>query len=62
MRPEPADGLPAVGLVPGHDNLYVAAMHSGITLAPLIGRLAALEIVDGIVTEQLSAFRPARFC
>jgi glycine/D-amino acid oxidase-like deaminating enzyme len=45
-RPTPADGFPAIGR-PGPDGLYVAVLHSGITLAPLVGELAAREIARG---------------
>jgi glycine/D-amino acid oxidase-like deaminating enzyme len=36
-------------------------MHSGITLFPLIGRLAAVEILDRVQVELLRPFRLARF-
>ena len=42
-------------------NVYVALTHSGVTLAPLVGELAALEIVEGATVEMLSAYRPDRF-
>lgn len=52
LRPEPEDGFPMVGFAGPH-NLYVTVMHSGITLAPLVGRLAELEdIVGGLETGQ----------
>ena len=35
--------------------------HSGVTLAPLIGELAAIEIVDDVRVESLSPYRPERF-
>jgi len=60
-RPMPTDELPIVGPVPGVDGAYVAVMHSGITLAPTVGRLVAMEIVDGVQAEQLAGLRPARF-
>jgi glycine/D-amino acid oxidase-like deaminating enzyme len=41
-RPIPCDGLPAIGF--SDSGLYVAVSHSGITLGPLIGELAAYEI------------------
>jgi glycine/D-amino acid oxidase-like deaminating enzyme len=41
--------------------VYVAAMHSGMTLAPVIGELAALEILDQVSVDLLDTFRPARF-
>jgi len=45
VRPIPKDGFPAVGRAPGITGLYVAVMHSGITLAPAIGRFVAEEIL-----------------
>jgi hypothetical protein len=36
-------------------------MHSGITLAALIGQLAALEILDGARVNSLEPYRPGRF-
>ena len=61
IRPEPADRFPAIGFADPPGNLYLAVMHSGITLAPLVGRLAAAEILDNIEVELLAPFRPARF-
>lgn len=57
-RPVPQDGMPAVGMLNG---LYVAVMHSGITLAPLVGKLVAQEIIDGQASDLLTDFRPTRF-
>mmetsp|Transcript_41970 Transcript_41970/g.133966 ORF Transcript_41970/g.133966 Transcript_41970/m.133966 type:complete len:181 (+) Transcript_41970:96-638(+) len=59
-RPYPADGLPVVGEVPGVPGLYVSVMHSGVTLAPLMGRLAAEEIAGLGASEWLAPYRPAR--
>ncbi|MEQ9642263.1 MAG: FAD-binding oxidoreductase [Alphaproteobacteria bacterium] len=60
-RPIPVDHFPAVGPAPGVGGLYLAVMHSGITLAPAVGRFAAEEIVHGREEPLLSPFRPARF-
>jgi glycine/D-amino acid oxidase-like deaminating enzyme len=43
-RPVPADG-PIVGYVTPDQSVYVAVMHSGVTLAPTVGRLVAAELV-----------------
>ena len=40
---------------------YVAAMHSGITLSPFIGQVAAMEILDGAHVDLLKPYRPSRF-
>jgi glycine/D-amino acid oxidase-like deaminating enzyme len=55
----PEDGLPIVGFV--SPNLYIAAMHSGMTLAPIIGQVAATEILDGASVDLLTPFRLSRF-
>ena len=57
----PVDGHPVIGFVERYPNLYITAMHSGITLSPLIGHLAAMEILDGASVDLLKPFRPARF-
>lgn len=59
-RPIPADGLPAVGGLPGLDGYYVVVTHSGATLAALLGQLAAAEILGGAPATALADFRPAR--
>ncbi|RWX66022.1 FAD-binding oxidoreductase, partial [Mesorhizobium sp. M4B.F.Ca.ET.089.01.1.1] len=46
-RPTPVDGFPIIGRAEGMDGLYVAVMHSGITLAPAVGLFAAREILAG---------------
>lgn len=61
LRPIPADGLPAVGFAPNVEGLYIAVMHSGITLAPAVGRFAATEILDGVRVGLLDPFRLDRF-
>jgi glycine/D-amino acid oxidase-like deaminating enzyme len=60
-RVMPKDGLPIVGRFSKLPNVYVAAMHSGMTLAPVMGELAALEILDQVNVDLLDSFRPARF-
>lgn len=60
-RPMPADGEPVVGPVPGVDGLHLAVMHSGVTLAPVAGRLLAEQLVDGVEVPELRGCRPARF-
>ena len=61
LRPIPEDGLPAVGPAPGIGGLYLAVMHSGITLAPAVGRFAAMELLDGAEVALLGSYRPDRF-
>jgi len=59
-RPTPADGFPLIGRPGDIDGLYLAAMHSGVTLAPLVGALAAKEIVHNERDILLAPFHPDR--
>ena len=60
-RPIPKDGLPIIGFASTVANLYIAAMHSGVTLAALVGEFAAIEILDGADIAALHPYRPHRF-
>ena len=60
-RPMPADGLPVLGYASSAPNVYIALMHSGVTLAPLVGELAAMEIMDGARVDIFDPYRPERF-
>ncbi|MBK0052681.1 FAD-binding oxidoreductase [Stenotrophomonas sp. S39] len=60
QRSRPADGLPAVGYLVPEGRVYAVVTHSGITLAPLLGRLAAEELMSGERHPLLSSFSPAR--
>ncbi|MEV1026684.1 FAD-binding oxidoreductase [Streptomyces sp. NPDC050264] len=60
VRPVPHDGLPLVGEVPGAPGLYHLVSHSAVTLAPVLGRLAAQEITTGRPATELTAYRPDR--
>jgi len=59
-RPVPADGEPVVGPVPGVPGLHLAVLHSGVSLAAAVGRLAALQVVDGVEVPELRGCRPGR--
>jgi glycine/D-amino acid oxidase-like deaminating enzyme len=60
-RPTPADGFPAIGRAKGCTGLYITVMHSGITLAPAVGRFAAEEILQGRRDPLLAPYGPERF-
>lgn len=60
-RPTPADGFPAIGRPSGIGRLYVAVMHSGVTLAPAVGLLAAREIQEGERDALLAPYGMERF-
>ena len=57
QRPMPAHG-PIAGYVTPDRSVYVAVMHSAITLAPTVGRLIAEELVSGKPAAELHRCRP----
>jgi glycine/D-amino acid oxidase-like deaminating enzyme len=59
--PVPVDTHPIVGFCAAPANLYLALTMSGITMAPLMGRFAASEIIDGVAIDVLTPYRPTRF-
>ncbi|MEU6710384.1 FAD-dependent oxidoreductase [Nonomuraea sp. NPDC046802] len=59
-RSIPGDDRPVVGQVPGRPGLYLLVTHSGGTMGPLLGRLAALDIAHGERDTRLARFGPGR--
>lgn len=60
-RPMPEDGMPVVGFSPGNSDVYIAVMHSGVTLAPIIGRYITQELLTDEMIDELAPYRPDRF-
>jgi glycine oxidase len=62
LRPGSPDGLPFLGLVPGCNNLFVAAGHfrSGILLSPGTGLVMSQLLRDEPPAVSLESFRPDR--
>lgn len=60
IRPIPADGKPVVGPVPTADGLYLMVCHSGVTMGPMLGHIAAREISTNYKDPVLADFRPDR--
>jgi glycine/D-amino acid oxidase-like deaminating enzyme len=60
-RAMPSDRLPIVGPLPWLEGLYLAVSHSGVTVAPALGRLVADEVATQTPDGLLAPFRPARF-
>ena len=60
-RVMPQDGHPIIGRSPQFPNFYVAALHSGMTCAPIVGQFAATEILDQVDVDLLQPYRAARF-
>ena len=61
-RPTPSDGFPIIGRAAGVDGLYVAVMHSGITLAPVVGLFATQELTTGRRDPLLAPYGLVAFC
>lgn len=61
VRAYPADGRSSVGAPAGTPGYYEAVTHSGATLGPLLGRLAAQEITSGDRDPLLAPYPPDRF-
>lgn len=60
--PIPArDKMPIVGALARSPSIYVICAMSGVTVSPLLARMAAAEIADGVRIEALNRFRPERF-
>lgn len=59
-RPLPLDGHPVIGLSPANSKAYIAIMHSGVSLAPIVGDVVAREIASGQSSSELVAYRPDR--
>ncbi|MEC7289854.1 MAG: FAD-binding oxidoreductase [Pseudomonadota bacterium] len=59
-RPLPIDGHPVLGRSPNQPRAYLAIMHSGVSLAPIVGQLVAAEIISETSAPDLDAYRPDR--
>lgn len=61
FRSLPADGHTVAGYASARSRVYCLVSHSGITLAPILGRLVAAEITTDQEQGLLRTFRPTRF-
>lgn len=63
LRPCTPDGLPIVGPVPGHADVFVATGHAmlGLTLGPITGRLISELVLDKRPSMDIHALRVGRF-
>lgn len=60
FRPVPLDEFPVMGALQAVPDIHIAVTHSGVTLAPLVGRLTAEEVLGGRA-EMFAPYRPERF-
>ena len=61
LRVMPKDEFPILGPVPGIENLFIAAMHSAITLSPLAGTLITELITEGETSIPIDRYSITRF-
>jgi sarcosine oxidase subunit beta len=61
IRPVPEDGYPIIGPVLGTENLLMAVMHRGVTLAPAVGEAIAELIIAGRSKHDIDPYRLTRF-
>ncbi len=61
LRPMPPDRLPIYDRVPGLEGFYIAVGHSGITLAPLTGKIFTDWIATGKPDMDLTPYALSRF-
>jgi len=59
-RPLPIDGHPVIGASPEKPDVYLAVMHSGVSLAPIVGQLVAQELIADEKLAGLENYRPGR--
>jgi glycine/D-amino acid oxidase-like deaminating enzyme len=59
-RPIPLDGHPVLGTSPTQPKSYIAIMHSGVSLAAIVGELVSQELITGVSSSELEAYRPNR--
>ncbi|MCZ6579157.1 MAG: FAD-binding oxidoreductase [Gammaproteobacteria bacterium] len=62
-RPSLPDHLPAIGPLPGHPNIIAAFGHghTGLTAAPMTGRLVSSLITNTPIDVDRVPYRPERF-
>ena len=61
VRSVPLDDQSILGPIEGSDGLILACTHSGITLAPIIGKLISEYLADNEIPDQMQPFLFKRF-
>ncbi len=60
-RPQPVDGMPVLDRCEPFDNLHLAVLHSGITLATVVARYISEEITSDTPCDAFAPYRLNRF-
>lgn len=55
------DGMPLIGKPRNHDNVFYAAMNSGILLALMIARMMTERVLDGVDSPLLKPYSADQF-
>ncbi|MBT3487178.1 MAG: FAD-binding oxidoreductase [Desulfobacula sp.] len=55
------DGSPLYDTIPGHDNIFILAGHSAISLAPMHAKYIPLWIINGKKPDDIKGFGLGRF-
>lgn len=58
-RPLPFDGHPVLGFSDNSQSRYIAVMHSGVTLAPIVGKYVTQELKNNVQIS-FDDYRPHR--
>ena len=63
LRPLTPDGLPVIGMLPGHRNVAISTGHGmlGLTMAPATAEALADTLLTGCAPDVLAPFSPDRF-
>ena len=63
LRPMTPDGLPVIGMLPGHRNVAISTGHGmlGLTMAPATAEALADTLLTGRPPDVLAPFSPTRF-
>ena len=59
-RPLPLDGHPVIGPSLAAANSYIAIMHSGVSLGPVVGEMVSDELINGTSRTELAPYRASR--
>jgi len=59
-RPLPLDGHPVIGPSPAAPNSYIAIMHSGVSLGPVVGEMVSDELLNDTSRPELALYRVSR--
>jgi len=60
-RPQPLDGMPVIDIVNDQQNIHLAVMHSGMTLAPFAAKAIAHQVKTRLKHDASAPYSISRF-